>query len=701
VSAADQRIPIARLERYGKLENDVLKAGDEIRSLARFTSTQRTAFRKLLKKYKKWTGSTNLEIRFRDEVLDTSNSFTKLDLGPLLDDYSTTLQDIRSLYESGLQQPPAQKDSKKAPAPPAQSVIDKLQDALRNGSRIDFDTAMAIVPLGDDGEVANYFVHPENVVELQVSLLQYMQYYTSRSRANSATTPVTPATPRRQSGNPLQSDADYFMLVADNLDRFAQQQSTITVKQREHVPGVVPQMAKAFIRWNDTEHATLSVRSGHSHVKSASLRRKQIGAFLDRKAPLSKKAEIGDAHSLTSIRDEIFKDSAVQPLYKLSSCRSRFIGLNNSSKSHTLATLDSSISIHGLFGATINSEVPQFPFAVLQVRKEGPATSDLLSTLNASHLVERVRGFSLQYHALWQTCQPKNISAPFWIPMLSQDIRKLPPPALKRNGTAMDGSLGSPSATQGTASTNSVRGMTDSTTAVETGRGSASSPPTELEAPQLRSFRKKRRRNYAEREMQQQQQQQQRYWSEYDHPEDGEDGADAFVIYIDPNEKSTFDRLFDRIGGLFGRQSSSEDDSLPSPSTPLLDDDTSDEEDTRGATTYGTLPRASRGPSLPTLTRWPTQQPQFLPQVTAICFFASLSILTVAYILATTSRHKYVAEVDVGIMFAVACGLVLAVIGFIPLLRRTEGTWVSLGVAAGVLVVDVVASGALLTWVLG
>ena len=61
-SVADRRIPVARLERFGKLENDVLKAGDEVRSLARFTSTQRTAFRKLLKKYKKWTGSAELEM---------------------------------------------------------------------------------------------------------------------------------------------------------------------------------------------------------------------------------------------------------------------------------------------------------------------------------------------------------------------------------------------------------------------------------------------------------------------------------------------------------------------------------------------------------------------------------------------------------------------------------------------------------------
>ena len=100
IESADGRIAVGRLERYGKLENDVIRIGEEIKSLARFIATQRTAFRKLLKKYKKWTGSTVLEGRFRDEVLEDPKSFTKLDLGFMLDDYSATRQSIRTLYDN-------------------------------------------------------------------------------------------------------------------------------------------------------------------------------------------------------------------------------------------------------------------------------------------------------------------------------------------------------------------------------------------------------------------------------------------------------------------------------------------------------------------------------------------------------------------------------------------------------------------------
>jgi SPX domain protein involved in polyphosphate accumulation len=690
VPSADQRIPISRLERYGKLENDVLKAGEEIRSLARFTGAQRTAFRKLLKKHKKWTGSTNLEDRFRDEVLDDPKSFTKLDLGPLLDEYSETLQNIRTLYETRFQQAGSQRPASNAKAAPAASIVDQLRAATATRCRVEFDTAIATIPLGDSGEVANYFVHPENVVELQVFLLQYMQYYTARSRSNSAATPVSPGTPSAF-GIRSNQGADYFMLVADNCERFAQQQSTITVNQREHAPGIPTQMAKAFVRWNDVEDAMLSARTENAKIKSLPLKRKHVDTFFDRNTPPPKKNEMAEGEKLVSLRNDILKDRAVKPLYKISSCRCRFNGLDDGPQSITMATLDSAISMQN---ATADAESSTFPFAVLQVRKEGQSTGDLLSILNASHLVERVRGFSLQYHALWQIHKPGNLSQPFWIPMLSQDIRKLPPPAIKRNGRKVDGAPGSGS--NGTASTNSVRGITDSTTAVETSRPSSSLFPEQLEAPPLRSFRKKRRRAYAR----QQEEPQPRYWSEYDHPEDDDEEGDAYVLYIDPNEKSSFDRLFDKVGTWFARSREPEEDALLQSSPTLDDDDTSDEEDGPRAApkTYGTLSQShpSHG--------WRTHHPQeapFLPQITTICFAASAVILVVAYILAQTSKHKYAAEADVGIIFAIASSLAFAVLGFIPLMRRTDGTWVSFGVAIGVLIVDAICSGFLLAWILG
>ncbi|KAI9873773.1 MAG: hypothetical protein M1830_010614, partial [Pleopsidium flavum] len=48
-------ISMRQLEKYSKVEEAVLKAGEEIQSLSRFVGAQRLAFQKLLKKYNKWT----------------------------------------------------------------------------------------------------------------------------------------------------------------------------------------------------------------------------------------------------------------------------------------------------------------------------------------------------------------------------------------------------------------------------------------------------------------------------------------------------------------------------------------------------------------------------------------------------------------------------------------------------------------------
>lgn len=673
----------------------MLKAGDEIRSLARFTSTQRTAFRKLLKKYKKWTGSANLETRFREEVLDDPKSFTKLDLGPLLDQYSTTLRNIRELYESRTKQSAAQEGRKDSATTASGSVIDRLRNVLAERSPVQFDTSIATVPLGADAEIANYFVHPENVVELQVLLLQYLQYYNYRSRTNSTATAVSQSTATAFTSQSDAVAADYFFLVADNKERFAQDQSTITIHEREHASGCIAQMAKATVRWNHAEDAVLAARVGPNLVKAASLKRKNINSFFDRKSAAPKRAELEDDDRLISLRREIFKDHTIRPLYQVSTCRSRFTSIHGDLNSLTLATLDTSVEMQDISYATTNAAPISFPFALLQVRSEGAGGASLLAALAASHLVERVRGFSLQYHALWEVCKPENVSPPFWMPMLSQDIRKLPPPAIKRNGSAVGSASGSQSVAVATPSSGSNHGFTDATTAVESSRTNSATVDL-LAASPLRSFRKKRRRLRAEEPHEQQ-----RYWSEYDHPEDVEDGGDSYVIYIDPNERSTLDRLFDRVEGWFSR-GEPEEDALIHP-TDIPDDDTSDEEDgllRSKIPLYGTMSRTFSPNKVDGHSWTPVQQP-FLPQLTSICFFASFAIWIVAYILATTSKHKFVAEVDVGIIFAIACSLAFAVIGFIPLTRRENESWFSLGVAVGVLIVDVLCCSLLIAWVLG
>jgi hypothetical protein len=325
------------------------------------------------------------------------------------------------------------------------------------------------------------------------------------------------------------------------------------------------------------------------------LKPKHIDDFFDKSRPFLPRRESmkGTATELSDVRDVLISKEDVRLLYSMQSTRSRFVGLSNSSSSNMLASLDANIE----FAATnVSADRTSFPFAVLQVRQEGLTEQSLLNTLNNSHLVERVRGFSMEYHAIWHLYKPSTVAAPFWITMLTRDIRKLPPATARRPTSGNATGAGSPATAITTASNgSSVMGTTDGTTTVV---GTSRNPSmgygdSEVTAPPLSAFRKKRRRDYPEATPQPQG----RYWSEYDHPEDGSDAGEGFFLLIDPNERSSFELFFERLARLFSRKPKSEDDNLP-PSPSIGPDDDEESSSDEGARllsrnrpkSYGAMP---------------------------------------------------------------------------------------------------------------
>jgi hypothetical protein len=677
----------------------VIKAGEEIKSLSRFVGAQRTAFRKLLKKYKKWTGSTQLEERVRREVLDDPKSFTQYDLRPLLEDYSGTLNDIRTLFNARQQQSTFNTtDAQAETTTKESSTIAKLQASVSGGSRTDFDTTLATSPLGDTGTFASYFVHHDNVVELQVLLLQHLRYF-MRSSMTSTGSPVPPS-----SRNGIE-EPDCFTLAADCPDRFIQEQSALTVDEREHLSGSTPQWTKLCARWNSGDDALVAARSGSSRMSTFRLKPKHVDDFFDKSGPFLPRRESmrGSATELSDVRDVLTSDDAVRALYTLQCNRSRFVSIGNSTNSTILASLDTNISFAAA-GASENRT--NFPFAVLLVRQEGTGDSSLLNTLNSTHLVERVRGFSMEYHAIWNLYKPSTVAAPFWITMLSRDIRKLPPAAPKRTSSNSATESNSPANGAAIASTgSSVMDTTDgTTTVVGTSRNtSMGNGDSEVPAPPLRAFRNKRRREYPEATAQPQA----KYWSEYDHPEDGSDAGDAYVIYIDPNERSSISIFFEKLSRVFSRKPRDEDENLLSPTTTHDDESSSDEDarllSARTPKTYGSIgsrPNLQHRQSQSIYVQ-PYDNSQLIPQFAAVSLVASLVILVVAYLLAATGRHKLATEVDAGVIFAIVSSLVFAIVGVAALWREKDLSWISWGVACGVLLIDAVGSGGLLAWLLG
>ncbi|ERS96658.1 uncharacterized protein SPSK_01103 [Sporothrix schenckii 1099-18] len=76
-TAARGTTALKRQRRFVKYERATLALQDETKDLSRFVNAQVVAFRKILKKYKKWTGSGALTLRFRDNVLSDPKSFTR------------------------------------------------------------------------------------------------------------------------------------------------------------------------------------------------------------------------------------------------------------------------------------------------------------------------------------------------------------------------------------------------------------------------------------------------------------------------------------------------------------------------------------------------------------------------------------------------------------------------------------------------
>ncbi|KAM6508556.1 hypothetical protein FSOLCH5_011552 [Fusarium solani] len=69
--------------RLVKYERQLVRRGGDIQSLSRFANAQGIGFRKIIKKYKKWTGSTTLGSRFNENVLTDPKSFTRRDFTAL------------------------------------------------------------------------------------------------------------------------------------------------------------------------------------------------------------------------------------------------------------------------------------------------------------------------------------------------------------------------------------------------------------------------------------------------------------------------------------------------------------------------------------------------------------------------------------------------------------------------------------------
>ncbi|KAI9835528.1 MAG: hypothetical protein M1819_001979 [Sarea resinae] len=595
IRSTRNKIPMRRLERLSKLEGDVLKTGEEIRSLSRFLGAQRLAFQKLLKKYRKWTGSAVLGQRFAREVLNQPTTFAEEDFEPLLAQWTDVLAAVRTLFSTlspcdtgsnleGSLSPSRRRTNDTYDVHREESTYaTQMQSASHAESNVEFDTALATLPLGSKAGKAIYWVHRDNLVGLQVLLLQHMRLKHT-DRRMSGTPSLSPGLSRNSSysGSHLsrQKDEDTHLMIFDDLERFSRSQSGSTISEAGDGRGRSCEKATVSVRWASGNDATVAVRTDmekldeleHEQERSIrvmKLKRKYLRPLFDTDAkpptpspqqmPHEILTEVNtlDQDTLTQVREWYSKHKVLHPLVHIRSQRARYVGLGNTSTDTVCAVLDQDIVMDKALLNQLGpgSELPatetnghldeptEFPHAILEVRWEFESALDLIRSLDQSHLTERVRGFDLETHAIAMLYKPKDLSPPFWLHALERDIRKIPE-------RAKAGSRSTRSAVElpktGTASTSTTSGTNDlasNSTSAPAIESSATSVPDAFESTPTRAYEKKRktRRQYPiqEQEFLQTRNSQQRYWNEYDSPEDSAND-EPYTIFVDPRKSVDF-----------------------------------------------------------------------------------------------------------------------------------------------------------------
>lgn len=427
------------------------RAGDEIQSLSRFVGAQRLAFQKLLKKYTRWTGSPTLRQRVEREILGRPSSFSHQTFEPSLAAWTNALASVRAPFTpEGLRERageskedvatlttpisermgvPKSDDTRQAHERPVKnsSSVAQLHDAAELGTGLDFDAALATVPLGKSAGTAVYWVHPDNLVELQVFLLQHMRLQSRSKPWNSSEGPTSFGQLGETSENSHENhrssrtEDDVGHIVLDNIDCFTKRESGVVLSEKSL------QNAPASIRYCASGAAVVLVRAStgctdprvesiYPLFRRATIKRKYLENLLDPcmsgmlSSEPSKEVKSGyskeglcSVQDLEGIREWFGQNPDVRPLADVQSRRTRLIGVGNDTTHGFWATLDRAIKMKGRgsrqLGTSTNvsrpntcgndTETVRFPYAVLELRWEESKGDGLAQALDNSHLVSR------------------------------------------------------------------------------------------------------------------------------------------------------------------------------------------------------------------------------------------------------------------------------------------------------------------------
>jgi hypothetical protein len=219
-----------------------------------------------------------------------------------------------------------------------------------------------------------------------------------------------------------------------------------------------------------------------------------------------------------------------------------------------------------------------------------------------------------------------------------------------------------------------------------------------------------------------------KYWSEYDHPEDGSGDENGYYIYVDQNAsdkflgQETFEYVYNKLKEILHKtkQSPLDDEEARPRLSPHPDDAQSssptDSEDeplkqhwlrqasygaiSRDASANRRFSKYSTTLDPTTATAIATPEPSHRQVLASLALSASAIICVIVATLAATGRKKLRGEVDAGVLFGVVASLFFALVGMVSVLTSRESmSLIKWFFVSAVFIAICVADGALIGWV--
>ena len=529
--------------RFRRITKQTEELVDLIQKVARYTSAQKIAFRKLVKKYTKWTGSRNQQTRLDREVFASNPPKTDYS------EYLEQLANIQTIISQELAIPMLRRQELERQAlekqkqwlmttPSTRSLIAEIDASIPKGPSA-FDAAIIAVPYGQVAGSAVYWIHPDNLDEVRALLHKNMKRHGSA--------PSSPA--RRMSKASLQLMAESLpphischtltsVVFFDNAQRYVADNTSAR-----------PSKVALSAYWSSDEDAAITLAS-LSPISSAEqtilLDEEDLYAALDRD-----KETTNPSTEVETVQKYLREHRDVKPLAAVQSHRTRYSGINNTAEIASWATLDTNITVTSVDIRTVGewprSIMPgeDFPHAVLYIRWEFARIPPVVRAFDESHLAFRVETFSIEDMAIRKV--QKDLPETFWEHTLKTDITTSTlPPLIPRtrfrralrarmNPDEFAGTSSGPSSNEGPAEsifslyTHGNSSITSEETRAFNISSAEESTPTYDQKPNKKPHQKRARLVVPEPKPQP------RYWNEYDDGDSDVNPQDEYAIYVDPD----------------------------------------------------------------------------------------------------------------------------------------------------------------------